>query len=151
MKGEGLRLKATDDEDLEVFAAVLQDAPMPLAEVTHLGEERRFAALLRRYRYEKAHDAADGVELEQVDCALVFEGVAAAEAWDIGGLGGRGSVELMTIVSEDIAGGGVQITLVFHGGGHISLEAEAVHGRLADIGEPQRAERRPRHAPLFDV
>ena len=150
MAKERLRLKATDDEDLEVFAAVLQDAPMPLAEVTHLVEEKRFGALFRRYRYENGQEQS-AEEMQQVECALVFEGVLAAEAWDIGGLGGHGAVELMTIVSEEIAGGGVQITLVFHGGGHIRLEAEDVKGRLADIGEPCRAERRPRHAPLFDV
>lgn len=151
MKDERLRLKATDDEDLEVLAGVLQDAPMPLAEVTHLADEKRFAALFHRYLYEHVHEATSPEDLRQVDCALVFEGVVAAEAWDIGGLGGAGTVELMTIVSEDKAPTGVSITLVFHGGGHIRLEAEGVHGRLADIGEPRRAERRPRHSPLFDL
>lgn len=150
MNDERLRLKATDDEDLEVFAGVLQDAPMPLAEVTHLAEEKRFAALFHRYLYEHLQSAASADDLRQADCALVFEGVTAAEAWDIGGLGGRGTVELMTIVSEETAAG-VSITLVFHGGGHIRLEAESVHGRLADIGEPRKAERRPRHSPLYDL
>ena len=46
--------------------------------------------------------------------------------------------------------GGVSITLVFHGGGHIRLEADAITGRLVDIGEPTKATRRPRHSPLFD-
>jgi hypothetical protein len=146
MTGEPLKLKATDDEDLEVFATVLQDAPMPLAEVTFLEDEERFAALFHRYLYERAGDG----EPMQVDCALVFDKVKAAEAWDIGGLGGQGAVELMTIVSEETATGAA-IVLVFHGGGHIRLDAESVQGRLADIGEPQQAERRPRRSPLFDA
>ena len=149
MNEERLRLKATDDEDLEVFSGLLQDAPMPLTEVTHLAEDSCFAALFRRYLYENVHDEGSAQALQEIDCALVFEGVTAAEAWDIGGLGGRGTVERMTIVSEAIPGG-VSITLVFHGGGHIRLEAEAIQGRLVDIGEPVKATRRPRHSPLFD-
>ncbi len=151
MPGDGLKIKATDDEDLEVFAAVLQDAPMPLAEVTFLEEERRFAALFHRYLYENVQETTGGDDLQQIDCALVLDGVSSAQAWDIGGLGGRGQVELMTIVSEDIQGGGVSITLVFHGGGHIRLDADAVQGRLADMGEPTKATRRPRHSPLYDL
>ena len=148
MDVDRLRIRATDDEDLEVFSSVLQDASMPLAEVTFLEDEQRFAALFRRYLFETA---ADEEGLLQIDCALVFDKVSQAEPSDIGGLGGPGSVELMTVVSEDMAGGSVAITLVFHGGGTIRLEAEGVCGRLADIGEPVRAERRPRHAPLFDT
>jgi hypothetical protein len=40
--------------------------------------------------------------------------------------------------------------LVFHGGGHIRLEASTIEGRLADIGEPRRSTRVPRHTPSFD-
>ena len=149
MNEERLRLKASDDEDLEVFAGLLQDAPMPLTEVTHMADERCFAALFRRYLYENLNENSSAEDLQEIDCALVFEGVTSAQAWDIGGLGGRGSVELMTIVSEEIPGG-VSVTLVFHGGGHIRLETGAIQGRLVDIGEPTKAARRPRHSPLFD-
>ncbi|MBT5433006.1 MAG: DUF2948 family protein [Rhodospirillaceae bacterium] len=151
MQNQVLKLKATDDDDLEVFSTVLQDAPMPLSEVTHLEDERRFAALFKRFCYEQEHNQMTGHDLLQVHCALVFEKVSSASAWDLGGLGGDGVAELMTIVSEERAGGGVAITLVFHGGGHIRIEADSVEGRLADISEPETADRRPRHTPMFDV
>ncbi len=151
MDERGLKLKAADDDDLEVFATVLQDAPMPLSEVTHLRDERRFAALFRRFCYEREHDRMTARDLMQVDCALVFDRVSNAAAWDVGGLGGNGLAELLTIVSENRAGRGVSVTLVFHGGGHIRLEADRVEGRLADIGEPRAADRRPRHAPKSDM
>jgi len=150
MEASGLKLKANDDDDLEVFATVLQDAPMPLSEVTFLEDEKRFAALFRRFCYEQAHDAMTGHDLRQVDCALVFDDVSSARAWDLGGLGGGGLAELMTIVSEEQEGGnGILITIVFHGGGHIRIETGAIAGRLADIGEPQPADRRPRHEPVY--
>ena len=142
-----LRLKAADDDDLEVFAAVLQDAPMPLAEVAFLEEERRFAALLRRFCYERERGGRPGGgNLMQVECALVFDHVAEASAWELGGLGGAGEAVLLTVVSEDKAAG-VSIALVFHGGGLIRLEAERLAGRLADIGQPRPARERPRHRP----
>ena len=150
MQDNALKLKATDDDDLEVFSTVLQDAPMPLSEVTFLKEEKRFAALFRRFCYEQMPEMVTGQNLMQVDCALVFDDVTNANAWDLGGLGGDGMAELMTIVSDSSSEDGVTITLVFHGGGHIKVDAARVAGRLADIGEAHPAQSRPRHAPMFD-
>ena len=150
MADDVLKLKADDDDDLEVFATMLQDAPMPLAEVTYLEDDKRFAALFHRFCYEQEHDPTWKDGMCQVDCALVFEKIDSAEAFDIAGLGGEGTVELMTIVSTDDGDGRTGITLVFHGGGHIRLEARAIEGRLADIGTPHRSTRVPRHTPFFD-
>jgi len=145
-----LKLKAADDEDLEVFATMLQDAPMPLAEVTYLEPEKRFAALFHRFCYEQEHDPSWKNGMCQVECVLVFENIVNAEAWDIGGLGGEGTVELMTIVSDTEGEGRTAITLVFHGGGHIRLDATRIEGWLVDVGTPHRSTRVPRHTPFFD-
>ena len=135
-----LRLKAVDDDDLEVFATVLQSARMPLGEVTLVEEDRRFAALFRRFCYE----LPDGDSL-QVDCALVLERVTRVDIWDLDGLGSDGVEELMTIISGG-RDGGVSVLLVFRNGGLIRLQAEAIDGRLADIGEVATATERPRYA-----
>ena len=136
-----LRLKAVDDDDLEVFATVLQSARMPLAEVTWVEEDHRFAALFRRFCYELP--GGDGM---QVDCALVLDRVARVDAWDLDGLGGDGDAELMTIVSEGHRETAGCISLVFRSGGLIRLETDAIEGRLADIGQPATATDTPRYA-----
>ncbi len=136
-----LRLRAVDDDDLEVFATVLHSARMPLAEVAWLGEERRFAALFRRFCYERADGAT-----QQVECALVLERVRSTEVGDLEGLGGAGEAELMTIVSRTGRQGGSSITLIFCCGGFIRLDAEAIEGRLADTGTPGPARDVPRYA-----
>ncbi len=136
-----LRLKAVDDDDLEVFATVLQSARMPLGEVTWLANEQRFAALFRRFCYEET-----GSDMLQVDCVLVLERVSDTEVWDLEGLGGEGVAELMTIVSEGSRDGGSSISLVFRSGGLIRLDASAIEGRLADIGKPGPAVDEPRYA-----
>ncbi len=135
-----LRLKAVDDDDLEVLATVLQSARMPLAEVTWVEEERRFAALFRRFCYE-----LPGGEGMQVDCVLVLDRVATVDTWDLDDLGGDGDAELMTIVSESRREKAGSISLVFRNGGLIRLEADAIEGRLADIGRPAAATDTPRY------
>lgn len=136
-----LLLKAVDDDDLEVFATVLQSARMPLAEVTWVEEEHRFAALFRRFCYE-----LPGGEGMQVDCALVLDRVARVDTWDLDGLGGDGDAELMTIVSEGHRETAGCISLVFRDGGLIRLETDVIEGRLADIGQPTTATDTPRYA-----
>ncbi len=138
-----LRLKAVDDDDLEVFATVLQSARMPLAEVTWVEEDQRFAALFRRFCYE-----LPGGEGMQVDCALVLDRVARVETWDLEGLGGDGDAELMTIVSDGRRETGVSVSLVFRKGGLIRLETDAIEGRLADIGQPAAARDTPRYTAM---
>ena len=136
-----LRLRAVDDDDLEVLAGVLQSARMPLAEVTWIEEDRRFAALFRRFCYE-----VPGGEGMQVDCALVLDRVARVEVWDLDHLGCDGDAELMTIISESRREKAASISLVFRKGGLIRLETDAIEGRLADIGQPAAAGDRPRYA-----
>ncbi len=136
-----LRLKAVDDDDLEVFATVLQSARMPLAEVTFVEDDRRFAALFRRFCYE-----LPGGEGLQVNCALVLDHVARVDTWDLDGIGGDGDAELMTIVSDGLRETGVAVSLVFRKGGLIRLESDAIEGRLADIGEAATARDTPRYA-----
>lgn len=136
-----LRLKAVDDDDLEVFATVLQSARMPLSEVTWVEKDHRFAALFRRFCYE-----LPGGEGMQVDCALVLDRVARVDAWDLDGLGGDGDAELMTIVSEGHRETAGSVSLVFRNGGLIRLETDAIEGRLADIGQPAAATDTPRYA-----
>jgi hypothetical protein len=51
---ESLKLRARDAGDLEMIAAILQDALVPLADMKYLPREQRFALLLNRFRWEGA-------------------------------------------------------------------------------------------------
>ncbi len=46
------RLKAADAEDLEILSARLQDAAGRLKDFVWLPKQRRFAALVNRFRWE---------------------------------------------------------------------------------------------------
>ena len=48
----GLRIRARDDEDLGVVAAVLQDALIPLGDMTYQKSQRRFVLVANRFMWE---------------------------------------------------------------------------------------------------
>ena len=47
-----LRLVAQDAEDLKVISTLIQDAVLPVTELKYDARQRRFAALLNRFRWE---------------------------------------------------------------------------------------------------
>src|SRR5262249_58588556 len=57
---ERLKLSARDAGDLETIAAILQDALVPLADMTYRRREGRFALMLNRFRWEAAPTEIDG-------------------------------------------------------------------------------------------
>ncbi len=52
-KRETIKLRAEDTEDLAVIAACLQDAIACLAEMAYEPNERRFAFVVERFRWEE--------------------------------------------------------------------------------------------------
>jgi hypothetical protein len=51
---DALKLRARDGGDLEMIAAILQDALVPLDGMKYLPREQRFALMLNRFRWEGA-------------------------------------------------------------------------------------------------
>ena len=66
-----IKLKAGDAEDLENISARLQDAVGRLKDFVWLPRERRFVALLNRFRWEQAKGQGT-----RVQAALRFDGVS---------------------------------------------------------------------------
>ncbi len=141
---ELLRLKAIDAEDLSVIAACLQDAVMPVGEMTYLPAERRFVAVIDRFTWERTGGEA-GPGLCRVRAGLRFERVDAARVNRIDPEDATRVLELLTLSAE----GANVISLVFAGGGAIRLEGEGMICLLEDLDEPRPAPRAPCH-PLSD-
>ena len=95
MSDAPLKLSAADAEDLQVIAAICQDALVPVSEMAFLQDEKRFVLALNRFRWDQAPEgegsaiAADGKDApfwdqddsgpvyERVLCGLTFENVTA--------------------------------------------------------------------------
>jgi hypothetical protein len=143
MKNQGMRLRAEDASDLEVVAAALQDAVVPIADMRYLAQQRQFVLVVSRFRWELEEEAVEQpAQGERVNAGLVFDGVVKVRARQLDLRDRSQTLELLTIQS-----GPGHVDLVFAGGGTVRLEVERIDCRLEDYGEPWPTLYRPRHTP----
>ena len=139
--GEGpLRLVAQDAEDLKVISTLLQDAVLPVTEMSHDPKRRRFALMLNRFRWEDRTQAeAVGRAYERVRSVLVIDDVLRVQSQGFD----RGDKDLvLSLLSLDFAPGADgtgRLTLTLAGDGAIALDVEALEVRLDDVTRPYRA------------
>ena len=139
--GEGpLRLVAQDSDDLKVVSALLQDAVLPVTEISHDPKRRRFALVLNRFRWEDRTQAeAVGRAYERVRSLLVVEDVLAVKSYGFD----RAETDLvLSLLALDFApgpDGTGRLTLTLAGDGAIALDVEALEIRLDDVTRPYRA------------
>ncbi len=142
---ERLRLKAVDQDDLQVMAACLQDALIPLQEMAFMAADRRFMAAFSRFQRErsKAPESADDLMLCQ--SALRVEHVREVKYRgldsDLTGV----KFELLTIVAEPVGDDGFDIALLFAGDVAIKVRVGEFLVTLEDFGDPWPANVAPQH------
>lgn len=136
-------LRALDVEDLRVISALVQDAILPVAEMTWDRRRRRFALLLNRFRWEDKGARPP----ERVQAVLAIEDVQAVATQGID----RADRELVLSIlaldwtpGEDGTG---RITLVLAGDGAIAIDVETIEVTLKDVTRPYVAPsgQTPRH------
>lgn len=137
-----LKLTAVDAEDLQMLSARLQDAVGKLKDFAWLPKQRRFAALVNRFRWEEGKGAAT-----RVRAALRFESVLRVQSSNVKLGAGDAVVSLLAITFTPDGEGdpaGV-VELVLSGGGVIRLAVECIDAELADLSGPWAAQGRPSH------
>lgn len=155
-----LKLRAHDPADMDVVAALLQDALVPQADMTYLAREKRFVMVANRFRWHgdptedslpsapppqpEGEDAAfagdDEPPFERVNSGLRFDKVRRVRYRGIKPGGKDEILSLLTIDSRPDA-----ITLIFAGDAAVRLEVEAIRCHLEDIGQPWPTRWRPQH------
>lgn len=144
MTSAGLRLQARDADDLTVFASLLQDAIVPLSDVTYVPSEQRFVMVVNRFLWDA--DGAPDQHDQRVNCGVVFDRVTGVQSRGLD-LADRGRMlDLLTIRFEE-----GRLFLVFSGGADIRLAIDGVEARLEDLGEPWPTGWRPGHEGLDDA
>lgn len=153
-----LKLRATDDDDLAVVAACLQDALVPIGDMSFQPQDHRFVFVANRFCWEseasmaspaqphaeRSSDAAydeDGHPVYQrTNCGVWFEGVRAVSMKGIQ-LRDRGRIlELLTLRHGDGA-----VLLLFAGDATVRLEVTELRCFLEDLGEGWPTRWRPGH------
>ena len=139
---EKLKLRARDADDLQVLSACLQDAILPIGDMTWEREARRFVMVANRFCWERVDDREDA--FDRVNCGVVFDSVNAVRLRHIDRQDRSLMLSLLAINLAPLPGG-VAITLMCADNRDIRLEADAVAVQLEDLDRPWPTVNRPSH------
>lgn len=143
-----LYLGAVSAQDLQVIAALAQDAVFPISEVSWRPSERRFAILLNRFRWEDRPTAeARGRPVERVQSVLSFGDVRKTASQGVDSSDKETILSLLSVEFEPGADGAGRIVLTLAGDGLIALEVDCLDVTLRDVTRPYIAPSRktPHH------
>jgi len=133
-----LRLLATDTSDLEVMAGASQDAIFQIGQSRYDRDGLSFTLRLSRYM----HEAASPLRIES---GLRFDGVLAVRSQGVDLSKEEAFVVLLGLEFKATDSPAGQINLTLAGGGVIQIDVEAIDVTLADIGDPRKTKRIPKH------
>ncbi len=161
-----MKLRAEDEEDLQVISSLLQDALVPPGDLEFIGDRQCFVMAANRFRWEDAEDQGDsgqgnsgqgdpgrgnperrGAPDERVLCGVAFENVTGVQRRGIDPHRRGGFYSLLSIELDRAAAGpaGPAIELIFSAGAGIRLETTKLLCILEDFGEPWPTRWRPQH------
>ena len=169
----GLKLRARDAADLAIIAACLQDALIRPRDMTYLADQKRFAFVANRFRWEavarrssdplpenaskpRADDEEGDAEFadgeptgpvfQRIHCGVCFDRVRGVKLRGFTLRKGPEFLELLTIQAQ-----GDAILVVFAGNATVRLEVEAIRCHFEDLGEAWPTAWRPEHAGEEDA
>ena len=141
VSGGEVKLAATDQEDIAVLSALLQDSVIPISEMIYLAAESRFALVANRFRWEDASaEKISGQIYDRVRCGVTFDRVTAVRRRNFDHAK-RGQMFDLLALQATIA----YVDLVFAGGATIRLEVEKIQCHAEDFGDPWPTQWRPEH------
>ncbi|MFY0690781.1 MAG: DUF2948 family protein [Paracoccaceae bacterium] len=143
-----LRLRAEDTEDLQVISTLVQDAIVPISEISWKPRDRRFALLLNRFRWEDQSRARQRQRAyERVQSLLVFDDVANVASQGVDRTDVDVILSLLSIGWQAGPDGTGRLVLTLAGDGAIALDTECVNVTLQDVTQPYTApsRRAPQH------
>lgn len=133
-----LRLLATDTSDLEVIAGAAQDAIFQIGQSRYDRDGLSFTLRLSRYMHEAATPL-------RVESGLRFDGVLAVRSQGVDLTKGEAFAVILGLEFQATDSPAGQINLTLAGGGLVQIEVEAIDITLADIGDPRKTKRVPKH------
>jgi hypothetical protein len=130
-----LRLKVQDAEDLSVVSALLQDAVLPMKEISWQPDMNRFGMLVNRFRWEdKAHAETGKRPYERVQSMLVIDCVQNVSSM---GVDHTNKDQIISILAVNYDANKVIFTLA--GDGALALDVECLDITVKDVTKPYAA------------
>ncbi|MGP6086487.1 DUF2948 family protein [Antarctobacter jejuensis] len=135
-----LNLGALDVEDLKVISSLVQDAVLPVTEITWQASKRRLGLLVNRIRWEDVEPAKrQGRPVERVQCLLVIENVLGVASQGVDRSDKDMILQILAVSFEpgEEPEGFVELTLA--GDGALRARVEALEVGLRDVTRPYLA------------
>lgn len=143
-----LRLRVIDGDDLPILSALAQDAVFPASEMKWDRNQRRFAVLLNRFRWEDAADAEKRARpVERVQSVLSIEDVQSVASAGVPKGDADTILSLLSVEFTAAEDGTGTVLLTLAGDGAIRLQVETLELTLTDVTRPYIAPSRkaPKH------
>jgi len=139
-----LKLIALDEEDLAVVSSHLQDAVVRVGDLAYLPSQKRFAAVLNRFDWEKA-GAKGAKDYRRRRTALRFDRVFGAQLRNLKQGKSDRILSLLAVHFEPDDSPGGHVTLTFSGDASIQLKVECIEAEMTDLGPEWRTRVKPEH------
>lgn len=141
-----LRLRAETPADLEVVSALVQDAVGQTSDTAWMPKQRRFTALLNRFRWEDAAAARrQGRDFERVRALLTVDTALAVRASGVDPADPNMVLSVLALAFDPGEDGAGVLRLVLAGDGEIAIAVETLEVTLTDVTRPYRARAVPSH------
>ena len=127
-----LRLIAFEVDDLHVISTMVQDAVLPVSEMSWRPKEQRFALLLNRFRWEATQLGC----AERVQAVLSFEDVQSIQTQGFNRADPDSVLSLLNITFEADTDGTGYCIVTLAGDGAIRLKVEVLEASLRDVSRP---------------
>ena len=140
-----LKLRAGNAEDLTVISAVIQDALVPLGDISHVPNEKTFMMVVNRFRWEQ-----QGKQTERIHAGLKFDAVQRVQFRGIDRDNRSQFLSFLAVVFEKNDESDEEdgfVVMHFAGGGAIRLYVGGLYCILADLGMPWPTQWTPKHGP----
>jgi hypothetical protein len=151
---EKLKLRAEDEEDVQVLSACLQDALVAVGDMRFLNDERRFVLVANRFCWEDENiddlpamvdeETEEDPPYERVHCGVRFENITGVKVRGFDPRDSSRILELLAITSE-VAAERSAVRLIFAGDAEILLRSERIFCLREDLDEHWPTAFRPKH------
>lgn len=142
-----LKLKAVGTEDLAVISGALQDAIVPIGDISFKPGTGQFIFVANRFCWETIGAAKSSVPGSRIHAGVTFSNVVDVKRRGINFCNRSAFLSLLAATCTNLSGrDGPTIELTFSGDTGIRLETTELLCHLEDFGEPWPTQWRPQHA-----
>lgn len=135
-----LRLMAQDSDDLTIISALIQDAVLPLKEITWQPQARRFAMLVNRFRWEDKTQAENTKRTyERIQSVIVIEDVNNVASMGVNRTQKEQILSILSVHFEAAEDGAGKVVFTLAGDGALALRVECLNVLLKDVTRPYNA------------